>query len=77
MLGNAANVTITKGKTVQADLRLVKAPDLAAQLTNTEWLESMPGSDVDKRALLECQSCHTVERIVRSTHNADEFVASA
>ncbi len=74
VLGDAPDVTIAKGKTAQADLRLAKAPDLAAQLSNTEWLESMPGSDEDKRALLECQSCHTVERIVRSTHNADEFV---
>jgi virginiamycin B lyase len=74
VLGDAPDVTIAKGKTAQANLRLAKAPDLAAQLTNTEWLESMPGSDEDKRALLECQSCHTVERIVRSTHTADEFV---
>jgi virginiamycin B lyase len=73
-LDPAPGVTIAQGKPVQADLRLTPAPDLAAQLTNTEWLESMPGSDSDKRALLECQSCHTVERIVRSTHTADEFV---
>jgi virginiamycin B lyase len=74
VLDKPPTVTVAQGKTVQADLRLGKAPDLAAQLTNTEWLESMPGSDTDKRALLECQSCHTVERIVRSTHSADEFV---
>jgi virginiamycin B lyase len=74
VLGNPPDVTIAQGKTARADLRLAKATDLAAQLTNTEWLESMPGSDADKRALLECQSCHTVERIVRSTHNAEEFV---
>jgi streptogramin lyase len=74
VLNSTPNVTVANGKPAQADLRLAKAPDLAAQLTSTEWLESMPGSDDDKRALLECQSCHTVERIVRSTHNADEFV---
>ncbi|HEX3972904.1 MAG TPA: carboxypeptidase regulatory-like domain-containing protein [Stellaceae bacterium] len=74
VLGNAPSVTFAAGKTAQADLRLAKAPDLAAQLTNTEWLESMPGSDTDKRALLECQSCHTVDRIVHSTHSSDEFV---
>ena len=74
VLGTAPSVTVAKGNTAQADLRLTQAPDITTQLTNTEWLESMPGSDEDKRALLECQSCHTVDRIVRSTHNADEFV---
>jgi streptogramin lyase len=73
-LDKAPLVTIESGKTAAADLRLAPAPDLAAQLTNTEWLESMPGSDQDKKTLLECQSCHTVERIVRSTHSADDFV---
>jgi virginiamycin B lyase len=74
VLDKPSSVSVAKGKAAQADLRLSEAPDLAAQLTNTEWLESMPGSDNDKRALLECQSCHTVDRIVHSTHNADEFV---
>ncbi|HEY1505342.1 MAG TPA: carboxypeptidase regulatory-like domain-containing protein [Stellaceae bacterium] len=72
-LTHSPKVTVAKDRATQADLRLAKAADLAGQLTNTEWLESMPGSDADKRALLECQSCHTVERIVRSTHSADEF----
>jgi streptogramin lyase len=72
-LSDGPKVMVATNKATRADLRLAKAPDLAAQLTNTEWLESMPGSDVDKRALLECQSCHTVDRIVRSTHSADEF----
>jgi len=55
-------------------LRLVKAADLAAQLTNTEWFISMPGAAEDKRPLIECMSCHTLERIVRSTYSADAFV---
>src|SRR5580692_9703360 len=29
---------------------------------------------VQKDALFNCVGCHTVERIVRSTHDADEFV---
>jgi virginiamycin B lyase len=74
VLDDAPSVGVVEGETAQADLHLAKAPALATQLTNTEWLESMPGSDEDKRALLECQSCHTVERIVGSKHNADEFV---
>jgi len=34
---------------------------------------SVPGSDQQKMQLTNCVSCHTVERIVRSTHDADEF----
>jgi streptogramin lyase len=62
------------GATATLDLALTKSKDLAGQLTNTEWLMSMPGSDEQKRPLLDCMSCHTLERIARSTHNADEFV---
>ena len=42
-------------------------------MTNAEWLMSMPGTDDQKRLLLDCNSCHTLERIVRSTHDAGEF----
>ena len=57
----------------EIDLRLRKAADLAAQLTNTEWLMSMPGTAEQKRFLIECMSCHTLERIVRSKYTAEEF----
>ena len=52
-------------------IKLRKTADLAAQLTNTEWFMSMPGTAQDKRPLIECMSCHTFERIVRSTYDAD------
>ena len=55
-------------------IRLRPTADLAAQLTNTEWLMSMPGTPQQKRPLIECLSCHTLERIVRSTYSAEEFV---
>ena len=53
------------------ELKLRKARDLAAQLTNTEWFISMPGTAEQKRPLIECMSCHTFERIARSKHNPD------
>jgi streptogramin lyase len=58
----------------RVDLRLRRAKDLAAQLTNTEWLMSMPGTSEQKRPLIECMSCHTYERIARSRYDADELV---
>ena len=57
-----------------ADLKLKKARNVSAQLTNAEWIESVPGTPVQKDALFNCVGCHTLERIVKSTHDSDEFV---
>jgi virginiamycin B lyase len=65
---------IAAGNAATADLKLKKTRNISAQLTNAEWLESVPGTPVQKDALFNCVSCHTVERIVKSTHDADEFV---
>ena len=54
-------------------VKLRKTSDLAAQLTNSEWFMSMPGTAEQKRPLIECMSCHTFERIVRSTYDAEAF----
>jgi streptogramin lyase len=69
-----AAVDVGAAGTATADIRLQPAADLAAQLTSTEWLNSMPGGPEQKRPLIECMSCHTLERVVRSTYTADEFV---
>ncbi|MDB5809064.1 MAG: streptogramin lyase [Betaproteobacteria bacterium] len=53
------------------ELKLRKTRDLAAQLTNTEWFSSMPGTAEQKRPLIECMSCHTFERIARSKHDPE------
>jgi virginiamycin B lyase len=57
-----------------ADLKLRKTRNPGKQLTNAEWMMSIPGSDDDKLQLLNCVSCHTLERVVKSNHDADEFV---
>ena len=57
-----------------ADLKLRKAGDLAAQLSNGEWLASMPGEDRQKGQLLNCVGCHTLQRIARSKYDADTFM---
>jgi virginiamycin B lyase len=56
------------------DLKLAKAPNLAAQLSNAEWIASVPGTHSQKRTLLNCVGCHTLERVVRSTHDSAGFV---
>ena len=67
-------VDLASGTPTTADIKLRPTKNLAGQLSNGEWLASMPGTDVQKKFLLDCTGCHTLERIVRSTHNADEFM---
>jgi streptogramin lyase len=55
------------------DLKLKRTADLAAQLSNGEWMASVPGTDQQKGVLLNCVGCHTLERIARSPHDADAF----
>ena len=58
----------------KANLELQKTKDLAAQLSNGEWMASMPGTDAQKGLLLNCVGCHTLERVARSAHDADAFM---
>lgn len=74
-MDGAKTVAVTAGTSATADIKLRPAKNLAAQLNNAEWLMSMPGADGQKSFLLDCTGCHSLERIARSTHSADEFVA--
>jgi virginiamycin B lyase len=60
-------------KTTTVNLKLKKTRNLASQLSNAEWMMSIPGTEAQKSALLDCVGCHTLERIVRSTHDANEW----
>jgi virginiamycin B lyase len=66
---------IAAEKTATADIKLKKTRNLIAQLTSAEWLASWPGTDAEKRLVSDCMSCHTLERIARSSHTAEEWVA--
>ena len=74
-LDGTGTVNVVAGHTATADLKLRKAQDLAAQLSNAEWIDSAPGTVAEKAILKPCSHCHTLERILRSRHNADEMVA--
>ncbi|HSP68002.1 MAG TPA: carboxypeptidase regulatory-like domain-containing protein [Bryobacteraceae bacterium] len=67
-------VAITASKTASADLKLHRAKDLASQLSNAEWLMSMPGPDDQKSFLLNCVNCHRLDFITRSRHTSAEFL---
>jgi virginiamycin B lyase len=72
LAGPSMAVVAPQGHAV-ADLRLIKTKNLAAQLSDAEWLMSMPGSYDQKRDLNECNGCHSLQRVVRSKYTADQF----
>jgi streptogramin lyase len=68
-----AKATVAADKAATADIKLKKTTNLAHQLTNAEWMMSIPGTEDQKAATLNCVGCHTLERVVRSTHDSDEW----
>jgi virginiamycin B lyase len=73
-LSRPAAADVEAEQPATADLALASVADVSSQLTSTEWFISMPGTAEQKRPLIECMSCHTLERVVRSKFTADEFV---
>jgi len=67
-------VELAPGKTTTGDLRLKSTPVTTDQLTNSEWMASVPGPDDLKRALLNCADCHSLRRIFESNHTAADFL---
>ncbi len=67
-------IDIVEGKVAKANIKLKPTKDLAAQLSDAEWALSIPGTEEQKRFLLGCNGCHTIERIVKANHSADEWV---
>jgi streptogramin lyase len=59
----------------QLDLQLnqVNKSKLAMQLSNAEWLLSVPGTQQQKLTLAGCVTCHTLARIMFSRFNAEEM----
>src|ERR1051326_1727673 len=66
-------VEVTAGQTATADLQLTRARDLAAQLSNAEWLSSFPGTEQEKASIRACTHCHTLERVARSHYNVGQL----
>src|ERR1051326_6124354 len=72
-LDSPKSVEIAGGKTATMNLKLKPAKDISTQLTDAEWLLSIPGTEEQKSFLLGCNGCHTVERIVKGNHSSDEW----
>ena len=73
-LDQPKTIEIPDQKTATQDLKLGKTKNLAAQLSNGEWMASVPGTDRQKDQLLNCVGCHTVERIMRSKYDTEGFL---
>ncbi len=61
--------------TASVDIELGATHDLEAQLTNAEWVESIPGTEAQKRMFESCVRCHTLERVMRSTYDAEDWLS--
>jgi virginiamycin B lyase len=53
--------------------KITRATELGLQLSNTEWLMSVPGTPGQKLALAGCVNCHSLQRVLFSRFNADEM----
>ena len=69
------DVQVTGGTATVADLTLTKAHDVAAQLSNAEWLLSFPGTEQQKASIRACTHCHTLERVARTRYDVDKLTS--
>jgi len=74
-LDTPREIQVTKDTVASADLTLTKTRDLAAQLSNSEWLASFPGSEQQKASIRNCTHCHTLERVARSHYDVDKLTS--
>src|SRR5205823_6289861 len=72
-LDGPKTVDVPTGTTATVDLQLSKVKNLVPQLSNGEWLLSLPGADKQKAFLTLCVGCHTLQRVLTSNHDAAEF----
>ena len=56
-----------------ADLTLDPTANIPPQLTNSEWLASMPGSELEKGAIENCGTCHKLSLPLSSTYTMEEL----
>jgi virginiamycin B lyase len=56
-----------------ADVKLREISDISAQLTNSEWLMSAPGTMEEKRDLMSCATCHVLNLPMMSNYTAQQI----
>ena len=73
-LAGSSSVSVRGGSTTTANLSLRTVRNIDDQMTNSDWLISMPGNVHQKDLLLNCTTCHTLERIVTSRFGTQDFM---
>jgi virginiamycin B lyase len=73
-IDGAAPSVAVDDKATMIDLKLRKVADIVPHVTNAEWIASMPGGVNDKKQLLGCTNCHTLQRIAESKYTSAEFL---
>ena len=74
VLDGPKEITIDQGADGRADLQLSKTKNLAGQLSNAEWIMSIPAPDRDKRFLDDCSGCHSISKVLNTTYEASDFL---
>src|SRR5215212_619272 len=72
-LDGPKSAEVAAGTTATADLKLSPVKNLVTQLSSGEWLNSLPGEPKQKAFLTMCVGCHTLQRVLTSTHSPAEF----
>ena len=72
-LDGAKTVEVSAAGAATADLKLGKVKNLVPQVSSGEWLASLPAPDKQKAFLTMCVGCHTLQRVLTSSHDAAEF----
>ena len=72
-LDGGKSIEVPAGSARTADLKLSRVKNLVPQLSSGEWLNSLPAPDNKKAFLTMCVGCHTLQRVLTSTHDAAEF----
>jgi streptogramin lyase len=75
-LASPVSVEVADGRTSRADLKLVKTKELISQLTSSEWLLSVPGTEAQKNQLFRCAACHSLLPIVQSTYDENGWLTT-
>jgi streptogramin lyase len=74
-LDSSKTIEVTKAAAATADLKLIPSHDLAAQISNSEWLMSFPGTEQQRSSIRACTHCHTLERVARSKYDAAKLTS--
>src|SRR5262249_16597531 len=72
-IGAPTKATVAGEKTSNVDIKLKKTKNLASQLTNAEWMMSVPGTEHPKAGRLTRTSAHPLDGARASTPDADEW----